>query len=249
MDAAVLSRSRCDTLGLRDPEPDVSFAFPLSLEPPGESIPLVQPRPSTFGSFAPRTGEVLDARRERERVGESSSSGSSSGLPKANGELAPKADGGMPNDALLPLLPRRWPKVEGDEAAFERRRAPGCVGETRVGTSFGIGVGPGKLPDRREPLADRFDFMRSDPGVMICGPLGLGGRDIDFCVDAGLPERLVCGLAVRGRGIVLSAGMVGVFNVVRTNPSSPSLSPFASSSLSVWEPEDEVSECVGTVIA
>lgn len=133
--------------------------------------------------------------------------------------------------------------------ALEKRRAPGCVGESRVGPSFGTVAGPGRLPDRREPLVDRFDFMRSDPGVMICGPLGLGGRESDFAVDAGLPDRLVCGLAVRGRGIVPSAGSVGVLSVVRTIRSSSSLSAAASSSLSEWEPDDEVSECVGTVIA
>ena len=54
---------------------------------------------------------------------------------------------------------------------FEKRRDPGCVGETLEGDSRDdegslFGVDTGMLPARNDALADRFDFMSRALGVI-----------------------------------------------------------------------------------
>lgn len=65
---------------------------------------------------------------------------------------------------------------------LENRRGVECVGEILVGGNRDdddslLGVEVGKLPARKEPLADRFDFISKAPGVNAWDGLGLGGRD------------------------------------------------------------------------
>ena len=99
--------------------------------------------------------------------------------------------------------------------------------------SFGNATGLGRLPANRDPLLDLFGFMSSVPGVTSCCDFGLGGRERDFCVDAGLFDRLVCGLADFGLGIKsetfrgIRLDRVGDIVPLSESPSSP---PSSSSS-------------------
>lgn len=195
----------------------ISFDLPLFLLPPGDerdpdddSQPEPHPNPRTFTSFCPLIGE----RFSEPRGDDSLSRGSRSEVPKARGledARLPEAVG-IFKDALLSLFPLRPADCPADLSPSLMpplsviRPTPGCAGDSFLaGTVFrggdslsGTFAVPCSELEIGEPVLDRFGRIRSAPGVSICARTWLEGRDVDFWVDAGLPDRSVCGLAERG---------------------------------------------------
>jgi hypothetical protein len=197
---AVLSLS---LLGLGGP--NTSLPLPLSftgeIEAGALSQPPESPKPRTLPPPLSLLGDELDPRRDMLWPG----SGSSSGLPKASGlEPPPVAIYGMPRLALLPLLPLRREGPDEAEAVSDRVTmsnllVAGCVGDSRLTETAGLirvddsltATGEfGMLPPAGSPALVRPDLISKAPGVRTWLRMGLGGRDIDLYVEAGLAELL-----------------------------------------------------------